>query len=203
MTENQQDNQPQQPQQQPQKQDLRQKNYPHLKRYPYAVDGHPERAKIIEAILAGIPVRQIAQSIGPPPISHHAIAKYRRDVVVPTLKNSSVLSKVLHFQGVNPVECLQDRGERELARAALVSDPVMERLRQRAAERERLMAIAEAKEDIRGWAAVDRNDLTALELEAKLTGRLEAGSGGNPVQIVVPVTVNVSDNVEGGAVEIG
>ena len=59
-----------------------------------SIDSHPQRQKIIDALIAGEPLRSIASRVSPP-VSFTAIHRYRSNVVAPALKNAAFATKVL------------------------------------------------------------------------------------------------------------
>jgi hypothetical protein len=150
-----------------------------------AIEGHPEHRKIIDAILAGKPVRVIAASVTPP-VSYMAVQRYRSKVVAPALANSATLSKVLTAQGFNAVETLSTPNVTDVTRAALQADPILQRI---AAHRQTVDSkIIEAQPA--GAAALISADLRGLELEARLTGRLDSAAPTTQINIVGPITID-------------
>lgn len=59
-----------------------------------SIDRHPQRQKIIDALLAGESLRSISERVSPP-VSFSAIHRYRSQVVAPALKNAAFATKVL------------------------------------------------------------------------------------------------------------
>lgn len=64
----------------------------------FAVDSHPQKKKIIEGILAGRPVRDIARSVVPQ-IAFCAVQRYKANVIKPTLARAGESEKLLAKQG--------------------------------------------------------------------------------------------------------
>lgn len=149
------------------------------------IEDHPQRKAIVDALLAGESIRRIASRISPP-VSPAAVQRYRASIVAPAIRKvQAKLLEVNATQQVNgkPVTApvLQNRLESnaqgheariEAARSA-VADPLLERLRIKNQRRERWFGFAEEKQDARGLAALDTCETRDLELEARLTGRLD------------------------------
>lgn len=61
---------------------------------PSAVESHPQKKKIIQYILEGKPVRDIARLVSPP-LDFNVIQRYRTKVVRPSLANAEAESRIL------------------------------------------------------------------------------------------------------------
>lgn len=145
------------------------------------IDAHPERKKLLDMLLSGVSCREVARVAG---LSHTAVANYKRKVVKPAMLTAV---KLRTSQEVQPESVQQARETGELTRAVIAADPILARVAAIDADRARIKAAAEGKEDYRAWSALDRNDLSAIELHAKLTGRLvEHQAPTTQVVIVVP-----------------
>jgi transcriptional regulator with XRE-family HTH domain len=150
-------------------------------RQPPVIETLPplQKKKVLDAILAGQSLRKVAKLAG---VSHTVIADYKRRVVYPALKTAA---KIQEVQGIPETggEIIQESAN--LTRAVIAADPILSRMEQRRLDRERLLKTAEDSADLRGWAAIDRNDISATELEARLTGRLDSQPTGGQVAVVV------------------
>ncbi|HWQ56631.1 MAG TPA: hypothetical protein VN442_23285 [Bryobacteraceae bacterium] len=150
------------------------------------------KAKVIDAMIAGEPCRKIAATIRKAntglTVSHTQVAAYRRQIVKPAILTSQKVREMSEIQqSVSEVT----RETANLTRAVVTADPILTRMEQRRLERERILGKAEKKEDFRGWAALDRNDLTATELEARLTGRLDSQPAAAQVAVIVLPTASL------------
>ncbi len=143
------------------------------------IDGHPERTKIIDAIIAGKSLREIGAKFGIPPMTVHRFAK---NVVKPVLKwtrtlesiedNSRTVELPKKSTSSTSAQNLPQGEAGQLARAAASVAPVLERLRRRNERREEWLDAAEQNEDFRALSSFDSNGLREIELECKLTGLL-------------------------------
>lgn len=74
--------------------------------------------------------------------------------------------------------------------AALSADPFIAHVSKGNARRERWMDKAETDEDYRALAALDRNDISALELHARLANRLDsAPAGTSSTFVLIPIAI--------------
>jgi hypothetical protein len=170
------------------------------------VESHPQRQEIIDSILAGKALRNIAATLDPP-LHFTSLARFRKDM----LKTASA---GMHARGAD-CSAIKD----------LCADPadqsrVTERLRddlqqsvQAANDRfDRWIDSAEAQEEVNAitgevrynmdhgaLARHSRNVLSAIELRAKLAGLLQDGSATVAINIAV---AGGSADVEPAAVTI-
>jgi hypothetical protein len=139
---------------------------------PSVIDKLPEadRKKVIDALLAQKPLRDIAKAAG---CSHTAVQNYRDRVLRPALETARKVNAITAVAN-SPIDAESDA--QRLTRARLATDPFVERVQVLENERARVKGLAEAAGDLRTWAALDRNDITALELHARLERRLDGGA---------------------------
>src|SRR5689334_8294542 len=90
----------------------------------FLVDTHPQRERIINLLLAGVPSRKISKSVSPY-IDHKAIWRYKRDKTDQELRNviTSVSSPVRDGETVvgNGTKCVTQASAAEVARMLLIS----------------------------------------------------------------------------------
>jgi hypothetical protein len=160
------------------------------------VEGHPHKEKIVEMILANVSLRKIADIVTPP-LSIMALHRYKQKILKPAIVNAANLSKVLSRQGIDPKEVLTSPEScatvTEAVQAAVKADPFLTHVQKSLERRERWMQQAEEKNDFRAMAALDRNDISALELHARLAGRLDSAAGG---QISINISVAAGSKVQ-------
>jgi hypothetical protein len=157
------------------------------KRQERAIDNLPTELKkqVIDAMLAGMPSREVSRLIqanGGPYVSHVAVSGYRKEVLRPAIQTATKLQQLDRVPH-DSAGMIQQTAE--VTRAVIAADPILSRMEQRRLDRERLLKTAEDSADLRGWAAIDRNDISATELEARLTGRLDSQPTGGQVAVVV------------------
>ena len=142
---------------------------------PLVVEGHPQVQKVLDGLLAGVPYHKIGQSVTPP-LTAMAIMRYKKRFLEPTLKGAGELVRSL--QSIANGE----RPEKELdpvavTRAALAADPYLSRIARHHETIDNSLAAATKKKDGKAVAALVGVDLKGLELDARLTGRLETSAG--------------------------
>jgi hypothetical protein len=154
-----------------------------------AIDTHPQREKIIQALLDNEPPKKIAKWVNPP-ISHVSIWRYRSTRLKPVLKRAVNTAKLLQSANV-PLSDGKPTAEGvkaiELAKDALVDDPLLSRVTAKYERYDRWYSQAEETKDFGALASIDRAETTALSFHAELTGRLQGATSGTLVQIVIGV----------------
>ena len=80
-----------------------------------------------------------------------------------------------------------------LTRAQLQSDPFITRIEQLRSDRERIKQATEDAKDFKAWSSLDRNDLTELELHARLAGRLDQAPTTSITMISLAPTPNTAE----------
>jgi hypothetical protein len=151
------------------------------------IEDHPQRKRVIDALLAGESPLSVSRWIDPP-VSEPSIQRYRKIVVDP--RAASVLAKVAQSQELTNTVQSADisalRPDPELVKLSGSGDYLVRRLARKAIRREKWYGMGERLEDIKGLASLDRVETADIELEAKLTGRLQQADGGiNIGQVVV------------------
>lgn len=146
------------------------------------LEAHPQRQKIIEALVADTPYRKIAAWTDPP-VTIATLSRYKQSAVA-TIRQSVIDAKKAI---ANRDKDLPESFESAVTRAALTVavDPFLSRVAHLDAERARVKQVAEESKNLGAWSALDGNDLRALELHAKLAGRLDSGTH-IQVSVVVP-----------------
>lgn len=152
----------------------------------FAVDTHPQREKIIQALLDNEPPKKIAKWVNPP-ISHVSIWRYRTRKVKPVLERAVKTAKLLQTANV-PLKDDKptDTGIAaiDLARDALTDDPLLSRVLMKYRRYDRWFDEAERQNNFAALANIDRAETGALTLHGNLSGRLQAPNG-SAIQIVI------------------
>jgi hypothetical protein len=145
------------------------------------LESHPQRQKIIDDLVSGKTYRQVARQTDPP-ISTAAISRFASRIKRDTAASIRAAKNAIAH---NDMGLGADVNQAVTRAAALVaSDPFLSRAIKSDARRERWMKSAESEADYRALAALDRNDLSAQEYQARLTGRLEAPATGTTIVYV-------------------
>jgi hypothetical protein len=146
------------------------------------VERHPQYDEIIRAMAANETDSSIGARIKPQ-LDRTTLWRFRKDKLQERLQRAAqgpaTVVQALQEQGL-----LRDTGDISRAVKAVVAatsavcgaDPFVARIEAGYAARSRIKDLAEQKGDLKAWAAVDRNDITALELHARLERRLDAGA---------------------------
>jgi hypothetical protein len=174
-----------------------------------AVDTHPQREKIIEALVAGESPQSISKWCNPP-INHVSIWRYRRNRIEAKLSQVQQTAKALQD---NIIQATRDNGVVDPAvihaatSALTTADPIMSRVLAKYSRYDDMLAKAQETGDLGGFAAVDRAETQALTLHANLTGRLQSAAPTTLVQIVIgqdtrETPVNRPDDAPGETIEI-
>lgn len=154
-----------------------------------AIDRHPQREQIIRDILANKPYRDISATLQPP-IHYTTLQRYARSVIRPTMEGAQVLAKSLQALAKNGMETPVALDPQHATQVALAADPFIARVEQLRAERAEVKQQARSGGDLRTFAALDRNDLTELELHARLANRLDsAPAGTSSTFVLIPIAI--------------
>ena len=157
------------------------------------------RAKVDEALALGRSLRAVAEIAG---CSHTVIQDYKRNIFDPARKLAVKLldGKPTSAEIARQVD--RNLAEAEATRAVIAADPIITQVSEQRALRAQMVQKAIADGDVKGFAAVDRNALASVELEAKLTGRLNTADHSTSITIVIPDRGPAVRQVEdtGGAV---
>jgi hypothetical protein len=131
------------------------------------IDSHPQRQRIIDAILAGKSLRDIAGSVTPP-VSIMAVQRYRQKTVAPIMANASVLAKVMQENGLQTVTGdVTETGKAacDVTKAVLLAAPVL------AVREKRLGALQERHDRLR-QLMIERGEEMEGEAPGGATGLL-------------------------------
>jgi hypothetical protein len=168
------------------------------------IDQLPEaqRKKVVDALLAGTALRKVAVLAG---VSHTQVAAYKRKVILPALQTAR---KVQDLNRVSGDVVGDTRNAIALTQAVIQADPFIARAKALEEDRARIKAKAEEKEDLRAWSSLDKNDLSNLELHARLAGRLnDTPQTQVAIQIVCPAGMPTAETpiseTLGPVIEIG
>jgi hypothetical protein len=148
-----------------------------------AIDTHPQRDKILEALLNNESPQSIAKWINPP-INHTSIWRYRRNRIEPKLKQAAETAKTLQQNALLAARAsvaVPDDVIRDAAYASVAADPIMSRV---LAKYQRYDDMYAKTVDPQGFSSIDRAETQALTLHANLTGRLQQAGPSTVVQIV-------------------
>lgn len=175
-----------------------------------SVEKHPQRQQIIDDIISGKPLVQIAAKLDPP-LHFATISRYRTKVLgVATRKmhGKSATTKALKEFGQ---AVASEDGENDVKKA--LRDELQMSCKRLNERRERWIQDAErvavyddsgaavgSKMDHRALSSYDRNDLSSIELQAKLAGILQETA--NHVQIVASMQIGSDGQVAGEVIDI-
>jgi hypothetical protein len=157
---------------------------------------HPQFRQAVEWLESGMDSATVATKLQPK-VNRTTVWRYwanRRKRIKDAAKVPSTVVSALEERGL-----LKDGAEvAQLARVVadatetvLAADPYIARMEQLRADRQRVkdMALQGEKPDLRTWSALDRNDLTEIELHARFSGRLESGQRGGDVNLALIVGI--------------
>jgi len=173
---------------------------------PSTIDAHPQRAAIIDAILAGEKGKKIAERYG---LSEMAVSRYR-NVTIPTdLAISTALD-----QG-DEIKAIALAKGREMFRrsspdgfvtsASIAAKRLAAAVAKRDEETAQLTSIALKKKDFRGYAAVAAVAQRDDELVAKVSGLLSSGDGAvtnNNVLVIMPGVEGEFEQTDGDVIDV-
>ncbi len=175
----------------------------------FSVDAHPQKSKIVEGILAGKSVRDIAAGVSPR-IAYCAVQRYKVNVIKPILTRAEESSRVLNINlGTKqaPVALTTDTQVQQVTQNAAMDRPTLSIFRQRLENlhgridrsldkaenavrviRDKKGEIKHITEDLSPIAPLVSQAHKNLELLGRATGELEPenGSGSVSIQIVCP-----------------
>jgi hypothetical protein len=158
-----------------------------------AVDTHPQREKIIDALMRGIGCKTIAKTVKPK-ISPVSIWRYQRDKLKPALARATEAGKSLVTADIPDVNGLTAQ-EAEIVKretvAALDADPFIARVQKHEAVLDAAITRTGLGEgeafDPRALASLIGADVKRTELWARLAGRLDAPqSQSHSIVVVMP-----------------
>ncbi len=171
----------------------------------WAVEAHPKRKQIIEALLSGASSRAVSRDIAPD-ISHQSINLYRRKVLKPAIRTAAKLVST-NNSADSPARTTAELVE--TSRQVCAAAPFVERLRADESRLERALDGSERERDWKGLAAVARVKQGGIRLEAELSGVLAAQQAGpvtnimivnaSPEQVQTPIEVIDAEIIDVGA----
>ncbi len=147
------------------------------------LESHPQRQKIINALVAGSTLAQIV-AWAVPKVTESAICRWRQKISRESASTIQSAQDILSTKDSPSDELLGGIATR--VAMAVAVDPFLLAVQELRQDRARIKGKAEDTGDLRTWVAADRNDLTSLELHAKLAGRLDAGPSHTNIMIVCP-----------------
>lgn len=161
-----------------------------------AIDVHPQKQQIIDALLEGRPYGEILSWCNPP-LCSKTLQRYKTGPLRDAIRRAEEKRRKkrerhlarLGASTLDPAKA-QDRGAVTKTLNERGTDPFFERLLERQYRRERLMRVAEevgvSTGDVRGYALLDACEHRDLRLQAELAGVLQSpGPSGASVQMLV------------------
>jgi hypothetical protein len=148
-----------------------------------SLSDHPQRDKIIEALIAGQTPDAVAQWCKPP-LHKTTIWRFRRSHIASKLSRIEETAKALQDNILQSAAGNQtvDPAVIQAATSALcTADPIMSRV---LAKYQRYDDMYAKTVDPQGFSSIDRAETQALTLHANLTGRLQQSGPSTVVQIV-------------------
>lgn len=159
-----------------------------------SVDAHPQKKHIIQALSNGIPLRKIAATLDPP-LHFASLQRYKLAHIRPALRNAHAMAKILGQDmslSDDDLARLTATATSQAIQAQQVVDPYLSRIAKHQKTLDDSITDARADGDGRTVAALISTDLRSLELDAKLTGRLDASAGNHTTVYVLTPQCTVS-----------
>lgn len=142
------------------------------------IEQHPQKDKIIEALLTRVPMRTIAARYN---LTAQSISRYNRKVILPTIaKQLKQSTSLVDNSGNTDSVAMVARGTRQ----EIEESPVKTVLARKLGRYAPILQKAEDKEDYRAWASVDGAETRTLELLAKITGELDDRPVSNTLVVI-------------------
>ena len=136
-----------------------------------AIDCHPQRNLIVDALLRGDPDAEIVAVIEPK-LSTKTLQRYRNGPLKDAIQKANERRLARQKRQLD-LSVPQDRGAVQRA-VSEGEDPFLSRLMERKARRDCWLRDAEGEKDWRALAALDRTEFQDVEFEAKLVGRFDS-----------------------------
>lgn len=150
----------------------------------WAVDSHPRRAEILEAMATGMTNIDIHRNIAPD-ISRHGLGNYRRKIFRPAATIALQLAENKSLKEISGSSTnVQDRATAQVSAAA----PLLATMRKEAEQRNRWIGCAEDDPEGMNHQALyghDRNRLQEHRLHAELVGALTKETAGPVTNIMI------------------
>lgn len=150
------------------------------------IDKHPQKQQIIDAILARKSLRDIAATTNPP-VSFHAIQRYKNGIVIPALKIAPKIMEERNLLEKRQKYVTELTATAEATKAVMRADPILEGIKRRRELSSDLIEKAAALNNFNAFATVCNATNATDRLEAELTGRLAQPAGGTTVNQLVVV----------------
>lgn len=159
----------------------------------FAVDEHPQKHRIVKELIAGRPVRHIADSLVPP-VPFSAIQRYKTNVIKPMLARAEAENRILNGNSAQLVPFVPLTPDKQAAQAvqqSIQDAPVLSLFRQGLEDlRVRIgknLDKAESNDKFFGVIPALANQAHKnLEILGRATGELESTGTGVSIQIVCP-----------------
>lgn len=148
-----------------------------------SLESHRQRQQIIDALVADTPYRQISAWTDPP-VTIATLSRYKQHAVAVT-REAVIAAKRAIANSDNGLDGVSTQAVTK-AVMTVAADPFLSAVADLKADRARIKGKAEDAGDLRTWVAADRNDLTALELHARLANRLDTQAPATNIMIVCP-----------------
>jgi hypothetical protein len=173
-----------------------------------AIEQHPQYPQILDWIAQGVDNPTIAKRLQPP-IDQSTIWRFRRKRLVPALQGSAAVVNDLARKGllrddIHPEHAMQ--AIRDASVQSVAADPLRSRILKHMETLDAAIQDARDDKDARGIAALISTDLKGMDLDARLSGRLDAGpkystvtfvlmaaQGGQAAPVQAQVTIEPSD----------
>ena len=170
---------------------------------PSVIDSHPQRTKIIEGILAGRSVREIANSVSPR-VSRDTVWRYRKTRTDLELKNVLMEHQTQQESGVAMRQVRLTGGEISLMPSSAV-ELARNRLLNRLGEHHNVIdgRLYKSKSD-NGIASLVNADRGSVEAEARLLGLLQDQTQNTVLVMAAPgssVTIQTGSSAPAAAVD--
>ena len=147
------------------------------------VETHPQRKRIVDALLNGESARSVAKWTTPP-LHFATVARYARRVKDAAAQQLAV-AKVLATQRAT-AESGTENEQIELAtKLAMTANPVLALIEKKHARYDRWIEGAEKKEDFRTCASIDGAETKAIELQARMLGLIDAPVSTTNIAVVL------------------
>lgn len=141
-----------------------------------------KRQKVLDMLLRGEPLRDVAVIAG---VSHQAIARYKRRVVIPAIRTAAKVQAIEQVSG-NSASIIES--QTRLTKAIVTSSPLRDRMEQLWGRTDRALTQAEKNKELSVIAPLLNQAHKNLELLGRVTGELEVSAPTIAIQIVCPVT---------------
>lgn len=144
------------------------------------LESHPDKRAIIDSILQGQSLKSIASRFG---VSEQALSRFRNGPMRKALKGRDH-AKIQELEH-NTVDMIRD--SRADAIAVVMGASTASMVESRFSAYDRMLAKAEARDDIAGWGGLARVQLQAYRLRAELSGELvQQAAATTQIMVLMP-----------------